>query len=477
MTETWTALETARAVRARDVSAREVLEQTLARAEERGSVGAFAHLTGEYAAAQAERIDQLISRGSDPGALAGVPFPIKDLTQVRGLPCEYGSATLVGHVAKVSDGVVLKAEAAGTLTVGKTTTPEFGFPAYTEPVTGPPARTPWDIRRIAGGSSGGAAAAVASGIVPVAHATDGGGSIRIPSACCGTVGLKPSRGVISPGPHATYGAGLTTDGVISRTVADTATFLDVLSGPWPGDAWMPPVDQFRDRAGSYAGAARSQIHPLKIGFLTEPLNVDSIDLHPQARRAAEILGRALEEAGHHVEPVSRPITSEQWRAFMPLWTGAAAAMDLDEDGESTIVELSRWLREEGQSLTGADYAVAVTEVQRLGQRISGAWQGYDLILTPTLSGPPPFPADIVLSHGRDDFAAQCDLTPWGSVWNMVGWPSITLPVHSAPVDGVTLPFGAMLSGTAPGQDGLLLALAADVERRIPFPGIVPITTG
>src|SRR5690625_7767627 len=159
-----------------------------------------------------------------------LPLPIKDLTQIAQQPSEAGPRTLRGVIAEVTDGVAQLLIDAGTVTLGKTTTPEFGMPCYTEPATGAPARTPWALRRTAGGSSGGAAAAVAYGIAPLAHGTDGGGSARLPAACCGIVGIKPPRGLVSPGPHPGEGLGLVTDGMLARTVRDAAAGLDLIAG-------------------------------------------------------------------------------------------------------------------------------------------------------------------------------------------------------------------------------------------------------
>lgn len=209
------ALETAALVASGELTASQVTEDALARVAARNhQVGAFVHVAAETAREQAAQLDDRLTSGDiDPLAtpvLLGVPCPIKDLTQVAGMPFEAGSALLRGNVAEVDDGIVTLLRDAGAVIVGKTATPEFGFPCYTEPDGLPPARTPWDASRSAGGSSGGAAAAVASGMVPIAQGSDGGGSIRIPASACGLVGLKPSRGRISPGPWGIDGPGLAT---------------------------------------------------------------------------------------------------------------------------------------------------------------------------------------------------------------------------------------------------------------------------
>ncbi len=232
---------TAAAIRAGTVSAVEVAAAYLARSERLGPVvGAFARLTPELALAQAAAVDEAIARGESSAPLLGVPCPIKDLNQVAGVGWEAGSAAMRGVVAEVDDDIVGWLRAAGTVITGKTTTPEFGLPCYTEPDGAPAARTPWDLSRSAGGSSGGAAAAVATGLAPIAQASDGGGSIRIPASACGLVGLKASRGRISGGALRMPGPGLGTDGVLSRTVADTAVALDVLAGHGVGETYHVP---------------------------------------------------------------------------------------------------------------------------------------------------------------------------------------------------------------------------------------------
>lgn len=469
------ALDLAAALARGEVSAVEVLEHTEERMAGVGAeVGAFAHATPELARTQAEEADRTLAAarrsGEKPPPFLGVPVPIKDLNQVAGQPFEAGSALMAGNLATHDDGVVTFLREAGTVMVGKTTTPEFGFPCYTEPAMGPAARTPWDLTRTAGGSSGGAAAAVAAGVVPVAQGSDGGGSLRIPAACCGVVGLKPSRGRVSPGPYAQSGAGLTTNGVITRTVRDSAAFLDVLGKPLPGDTWVAAAEAVPGRApSSFLAACEGDLPRLRIGLLLEPLNCDEIDLHPEARAAAEKTAAVLRDLGHRVDEAPRAMTGEDWSTFMPLWSVAASSLPLPPGAEEGLMPLTRWLWEMGQGYSGADYARAVDGMQALTRQVARAWAGFDVILTPTLAQPPLPPAEIQLPDPAADFDAQKRFTPWTSVWNMTGAPSISVPIHRAEVDGVTLPFGAMLGGVRPGQEATLLALAAALEEAAPWP--------
>lgn len=461
-------LELAGALRRREVSALEVFRATMERVSTAGfAVGAFAHVTEEFGERQARSADRRLAAG-DPAPLLGVPVPIKDLTQVAGVPWEQGSAAFAGVMGERDDGVVRLLQEAGTVMPGKTSTAEFGFTAYTEPTAGPSARTPWDVSRTASGSSGGAAAAVAAGVVAVAHGSDGGGSLRIPAAACGVVGFKPSRGRISPGPLQGESVGLATPGVLTRTVRDQAALLDVLARPWPGDSWgLPPVD------GGFLAACERGPGRLRVGVLVEPLACDEIDLHPGAQEAVARTGRVLEGLGHAVEEISRPMTGEDWRVFMVLWSAFAAAIPMTAEQERELSALGTYLRARGQRYGAADVVRAIEGMQALARKVAGAWEGVDVVLTPTLSGPPPAPSELQLPDPREDLRAQSRFTPWASTWNMLGAASISLPVHTATVDGVELPFGVMLSAVRPGADAMVLQLAAQVEAADPWAGRLP----
>lgn len=473
--ETLGALETAAALRSGELDAREHTEQTLTAAREvGGTVGAFAHVLEDLSRRQAEaaateletaRRTGTLDRLAAERPLLGVPLPIKDLTQIAGEPFEAGSAVLRGNRAEVTDGVAQLLMDAGTVTIGKTSTPEFGMPCYTEPATGAPARTPWDVRRTAGGSSGGAAAAVATGIAPLAHGTDGGGSVRIPAACCGIVGMKPTRGLVSPGPSSGEGMGLVTDGMLARTVRDAALGLDLIAGNRPGD-FMP----WPRRGDSYLQACEQEPGHLRIGVLTEPLASEA-EAHPAALRGVERAVELLRGLGHETTVVPAPFTAQQWRSFMPLWTVGAATIPLGPEQEAELLELTRWLRQQGREYDGVQLAQALAGVQTIARRTGEAFAEFDVILTPALSGPPAFPEELQLPDGADDFFAQCDFTPWTSGWNITGRAAMSVPVHRERLDGVELPFGVQLGATRPGDEALLLSLAAQLEARDPWPRV------
>jgi amidase len=461
------ALSLGAAIAAGEVTVSEVTEIALALAQERGpSVGAFAHLTPDYAREQARAASSLLASvdAGDLPLLFGVPCPIKDLAQVAGLPFEAGSRALDGTIAPVDDGVVQRLRDAGTIMVGKTSTPEFGFPCYTEPDTGPAARTPWDLSRSAGGSSGGAAAAVAAGIVPIAHGSDGGGSIRIPAAACGLVGLKASRGRISPGPYRVEGAGLTSEGVLTRTVRDTAAALDVLAGPYPGDQFFAPAPRT-----SFLKSCDHLPAGLRIGVLTTPAITAEARVHPAALRAVEAIVPVLRDLGCVVSEAPVPFAPERWDVFRAVWAVGATQLPLPPELLEMCVPLTRWLSERGAAVTGPEYAAAMSEMQLLTREVAHTWGPFDAVLTPTLAGPPaPVGSLRDDADPAADFEAQVRFTPWTSVANITGRPAISLPTYREVVDGVELPFGTMLTGVW-GSEPTLLALSAAIEEAVAWP--------
>lgn len=455
------AVEVARRVRSGEWSAVEVARAALAAAEaSEPLLAAFASLTPERALAQAAAVDAARGRGEELGPLAGVPCPIKDLTEVEGLPFEAGSEALAGNVAVRTDPVAARLVAAGALVIGKTTTPEFGFPCYTEPAGRQPTVTPWDLRRGAGGSSGGAAAAVGAGVVPLAHASDGGGSIRIPAASCGIVGHKPSRGLVTAMPMRVQGAGLACDGVVSRTVADIALGLDVLA---------PAL------RGALGAAAGREPGRLRIGVTTVPVISDTAAVHPVCADAAATVAGWLADLGHTVVEAPRAFPAERWAAFDAVWTTGAASIPLPGPVEDLLTPMTAWLRARGRQVSGVDYARALAAIQLLEWEVAENWAGLDVVLTPTLAQPPAFVGGLRNdSDPAADFAAQIDYTPWTSVANLTGRPSISLPLVRAEVDGVELPIGVMLTGVL-GRDDVLLSLAAQLEASHPWParGVQP----
>lgn len=454
-----TALEQGALVRRGEVSPLELVDHYLRRAD---TVGAFVTSTPELARAHARRL-QSSGRPGAAGPLWGVPTAIKDLHPTAGVRTTFGSAAYADHVPDVSDGVVLSLEAAGMPSLGKTNTPEFGSPCYTEPDVAPPAVTPWDPTRTAGGSSGGAAAAVAAGLVPVAQGSDGGGSIRIPASCCGLVGLKPSRGRVSGAP--TYGdpVGLATAGSLARSVRDAAALLDVLAGRRVGDpSWAPPP------AGSFLDACDRDPGRLRVGSLVTPVITDTaVDAAcVDAWRSASDL---LASLGHEVEEVPVPLPPEAVATFETCWAVLTALSSAPEGREHLLRPLTRWLARRGRAVSGPDFGLAIGALRRFAADALVALAPYDVVLTPTLAALP-----AAVGGLRDDtdpardFEAQKAFTPWTSAWNVTGMPAVSLPLHWADQpDGSVLPVGVMLAAR-PAEEELLLAVAAQVEAALPW---------
>lgn len=456
------ALELAGFVRAGEVSAPELVEAALRRAEALGPVlNAFVLLDPDGAMRAAEQV-----HAGDPRPFAGVPLALKDSVAQEGVPCRVGSALLRDHRPRADSATVRRLRRAGFIVIGRTAMPELGILPTTEPRLTGICRNPWSLSRTPGGSSGGAAAAVAAGIVPLAHGGDGGGSLRIPAACCGLVGLKPSRGRISAGPELGDDA-VVVEGGLTRDVTDTAALLDVLAGYEPGDAtWAPPpVEPFLDLT------RRSRDHPpagLRIGLaLTPPIPVD---VDPTRVHATLDAARLLEDLGHHVEEACLPALSEDTRqAFDKIW--AVLAADGVRGGEALLgrpvtpedMEPLTWaLYQQAQTLDAVAYRHANAEIQRAARAIVTAALNYDALLTPALAEPPVPVGTITGWHEPDALEAleRADrFSPYTAVWNMTGQPALTLPLR---LDGDGLPVAVQLVGP-PAGEAVLLTLAAQVE--------------
>ncbi|HEY3630460.1 MAG TPA: amidase, partial [Jatrophihabitantaceae bacterium] len=328
-----TAIEAADAVRRREVSPTELVEHALERiARLDDQLGAFVTVTAEAARAQAKAAEQALLAADDPATLPpllGVPTAIKDLNLTKGIATKLGSRVYADFVPTLDDHVVESLREAGTISLGKTATPEFGLPCYTETDIGPPARTPWDPTRSAGGSSGGAAAAVAGGFVPFAQGSDGGGSIRIPASVCGLVGLKTSRGRVSKGPLDVDATRLAVLGPLARTVRDAAAFLDAVAAPRPGDPDPLPLpdEPFRIACDREPGR-------LRIGrFIEAPIEAD---VDPQVRDAWEQASRLLAELGHEVSDIDSPMPHEAVPAFETVWAVSSVGAPVDPARESEL---------------------------------------------------------------------------------------------------------------------------------------------
>ncbi len=448
-----TAVEQARAIRRGETSSVELTEHYLRRSHDlSASVGAFVTLTDDLALEQARAADLLVAGAVDADdlpVLHGVVVPVKDLHQVKGVRCRYGS-TVVDLISPIDDDMVLLLREGGTVMAGKTTTPEFGLPCYTEPEVGDLARTPWDLDRGAGGSSGGAAAAVAAGLAPVAQGSDGGGSIRIPASVCGLVGVKTSRGLVPTGPLPPAIGRLGVSGPLARTVEDAAALLDVMSGRGREDSFMRDLDV--------------DPQPLVIGRYRQPVITDT-PVHHECVAAYEHTSTLLESLGHRVIDIDVPFPLSAVPRFEKVWCALASMIPIPPERESELRPLTQWLREIGRTMTFEDVMVEVDLMAELGRTAIEATAHLDVILTPTL-------ADLPAPHGTlrndddpaADFLAQKRFTPFTSAYNITGQPAVSLPLHWTK-DG--LPVGVQLVGRPMGE-ALLLRLAAQLERARPW---------
>ncbi len=460
-----TALEQAAAIRRREVSPSELVEHYLRRVHEmQATLGAFVTVTAERALAAARAADRLVSGASDPAALPpllGVPTAIKDLTSTAGVRTTFGSAIYAEYLPPVDDDVVRLLAAAGTISLGKTSVPEFGLPCYTEPTGLPPAVTPWDTSRMAGGSSGGAAAAVAAGLLPFAQGTDGGGSIRSPAAACGVVGLKTSRGRVSRGPQAGDVTLLSGSGPLARTVDDAAALLDAMAVPCPAEPVLaPPLPPGQ----SFLEHARREPGRLRIGRYAEP-PLPGAELAALCRRAWEDAAALLEELGHEVVDTTAPFDPETVvRPFEVVWAVGAHSVPVPDGGIGALQPFTRWLRARGAEVSAPQFLAAIAQVQVAGRRAVAAHAEFDAVLTPALAQLPPPTGWFSSVSPAENFERQKRYTPYTPIYNVTGQPAVSLPLYWT---GDGFPVGVQLVGRPAGEP-TLLALAGQLERARPW---------
>ncbi|GII79000.1 amidase [Sphaerisporangium rufum] len=448
-------------MRARELSPVEITKHYLERAERLDAeVGAFVTLTADRALEQARRAEALVMTASDPRELPpllGVPVPIKDLNLVKDVPVLFGSATYEGFVAPVDDSVVERLRDAGTIMIGKTATPEFGLPCYTETSVSPPARTPWDPSRSAGGSSGGAAAAVAAGLAPAAQASDGAGSIRIPAAVCGLFGIKPTRGRISAAPVVPDLAGLSTNGPIARTVADAAALLEIMAHNQPGDLYVAPPTPvgFQEAAGREPGR-------LRIGRNAVPV-VPGAEVHPEVLAGYEKASALLESLGHEVVDMPPPFNDSIVAEFEKLWFCFSCMHPVDPSAAHLLRPFTRWLRERGFATPAPVFLQAQAALQTATRFGFLVMNDYDAILSPTVTTPP-VPVGWFEEGGdpEETFQRMKRFAPYPATYNVSGQPAVNLPLHWT-ADG--LPIGVMLAGRY-GAEATLISLSAQVEAAV-----------
>jgi amidase len=460
------ATEQAAAIRAGEVSSRELVEESLrAIVALNDELNAFVTTAAERALEEADAIEP-----GDERPLAGVPIAIKDLIALtEGIRTTHGMEAMGDWVPDHDSATVRKLRAAGAIVVGKTNTPELGILPVTEPDRFGPTRNPWDTSRTPGGSSGGSGAAVAAGMVSLAHGNDGGGSIRIPASCCGLVGLKPSRGRVSWAPDWTEGAiGLPTDGCLSRTVLDTATTLDLIAGYEPGDSFLvpPPSRPFVDTARA------ADPGKLRMAFTLEAPNGAPVD--PDCQQAVKDVVELLQELGHEVDAADLPADEGYVENFVKVWVGATGEElhtferwlggPLDR---SKIEPLTAQMEEIANAQSGTDLLIAMDYLRRLSRVVLAFWEDHDVLITPTLAGPPIEIGALRPAEGEPPIQMLINSASWvpfTPVFNVTGQPAISLPLHQSRQG---LPVGVQFVGPPAGEE-MLIALAAQLEQARPW---------
>lgn len=451
-------------VRKREVAPGELLEAAITRAEELNPRFNFiAQRHYDYARAK-------IATGLPDGPFTGVPWLLKDLnTYIAGEITEGGSRLYRGHRATVTSELVHRIERAGFVIFGKTTTPEFGLTATTESKLTGATRNPWNAERIAGGSSGGAAAAVAAGVIPAAHATDGGGSIRIPASCCGLFGLKPSRGRVPMGPLRTEGwGGMSTHHAVSWSVRDSAAVLDATHGLEPGSRYSAPTPE-----GTFLSQVEADPGRLRVALMLTPFNGAPVD--PEVADAVRAAAKLCESLGHQVEEAAPAIDYAPIAEGSYALMAASVAADVEDYAKATGQTIGPEVLEDivlatvgyGQTRTARDFARANNAYQAAAVAIARFMADYDLILSPTLTHPP-------LPLGQIDLSPGVDFSTWGQrtggyagftgIFNGTGQPSMSVPLAMS-ADG--LPIGIMFTARY-GDEALLFRLAGQLERAAPW---------
>jgi amidase len=452
-------------VRTGEVSPKELAESAIQSIEA---------LNGDLNAVIHPLFEEALATDPSDGPFRGVPFVVKDLgPAVAGTPHHEGMRFLkeAGFRDDADSWLTERFRAAGFVFVGKTNTPELGILPTTEPEAYGPSRNPWSRDHSSGGSSGGSATAVASGMVAVGHANDGGGSIRIPASCCGLVGLKPTRARVSVAPLGEFVGGLAADLVVSRSVRDTAAVLDFVSeGTPPGEPYFAPP-----KARAYTEEVGAEVGKLRIGLMTTPPGWEQ-PAHPDCVAATEAAGRLLESLGHSVE-LSRPPAFDDPNyvpQFLVRWTAGVAA-GLDYWGmragkpitQDDVEPLTWALAEIGRARSAGRYLQDVAVHHGLSRLIAGWYEGgFDLLLTPTMAErPAPLGSwDDDGENPMDAFRRSYPAGAFTAIFNVTGQPAISLPLHWSD-DG--LPVGAQL--VAPfGREDLLIAVAAQLERAAPW---------
>jgi len=443
------ALEQAALIRAREVSSQELVELYLSRIE-RLDPQLNAYVT------VVERPEP-----ARDGPFHGVPIPIKDLNETAGIKTTFSCKAFADYVPENDAAVVRRIRDAGFVVIGKTNTPEFGSVGVTESELNGDCRNPWDVSRTPGGSSGGAAAAVAAGLAPVAHASDGGGSIRIPSSCCNLFGMKPSRGRISPAPFGSGSLGLGTSGPVARSVRDAAALLDVMAGAEAGDFFFAP-------APAQPYLAECDVTPGRLRIAVTSTPPIDVGVDPQCAAAVDAAAALLRDLGHDVVEAT-PLwqTDDAREHFLRIWQIGPATAGVED--LSLLEPLNRALAERALVTPSVDSAVAVMRLQALTRRVLAFWDDVDVVVTPTLALPP---VEVGWTWSDDPWETmqrQWRWTPFTALVNVTGQPAASVPMWWS-TNG--LPIGVHLIGK-PFDEATLFRLSAQIEEARPWAGARP----
>jgi amidase len=466
------------ALRSGELSARDAVMHFLGRIEAANPrLGAFITVTADMALADAAAADERQARHprEELPPLHGVPLAFKDLTDVAGVVTTHGSAALDRRPAPVDGALAAALKGAGAISLGKTQVPEFGLTAYSENRIAPPSRNPHALSRSSGGSSGGSAAAVAAKLLPFAPGSDGGGSVRIPAAACGLLGLKPGRGLIPAGESSGDPAGLVVSGPLARSAADAALMLDALAAEGPeGSAANPAPGGAR-----YLEAIKAAPRRLRIGVsLDSPWSgIFPFTPEPEALDALASGVRLLAEAGHDVVEAAVRYDNRYPDAFTTAWTAGVGAARIAPQREAVLAPLTRTFRRRAQQRSAAKLNECLAFLRQFQRDTLAQYAAWDLILTPSLAQTPRpvgwftgsahgdgrWPASEWAGDADGDYRKQCEFAPWSSMVNVCGLPAVSIPVHWTGGGGADagLPMGIQLIGPM-GSEALLLQVAAQL---------------
>jgi amidase len=473
------ALGLAEMIRDGEIKSSELIELTIERIEKiNPKINAIIHNMYDIAREKAHKWDKEIGSGKSSGVIfGGVPFLLKDLlAEYENAPLSNGSAAVHGYISPIDSELVKRHKAAGLITVGKTNAPEFGFLPTTEPKLFGPTLNPWNQDIIPGGSSGGSAVAVATGIVPLAHGNDGGGSIRIPASCCGIFGLKPTRGRNPLGPNiGDFASGIAVEHALSRTVRDSAALLDATSGPDIGAPYYAPLKKH-----PYLEEVEKDVGRLKIGYITSIPRGWSFEskIHPECEKAIRDAAQLCEDLGHNVEEIDAEELSypNLFLHFGIMFSSAAGQTIsnwetvLNKKITQEHLEPLSWLFvQNAATRSGSDYLIAVAHIHSFSRKIAQWFHkgGYNLLLNTTLTTPPiktgSFKATDLAKAGKD-IRLMSKLVAFTFIYNASGQPAMSIPLYWT---SDNIPIGIQFAAPF-GDEATLFRLATQLEQERPW---------